>query len=177
MPADSTGPLGRQHHTNLRNRGLEDVEAFVLSGPKRFLLDNQPSALEWHELERYKDRGPFRWSGPSPTAVIALPVIVPPRFRLRLQVLNWLQVDIAAEVTLRVANRPLAFVCRGVGRPELLLEAVVSNLGAQPGPLRIQLQVERLRCPFFDSGGTSPDQRWLGICVGYVEIEPLPPEV
>jgi hypothetical protein len=91
-------------------------------------------------------------------------------------VLNWLQVDTAAEVTVAVADRSVAFTCHEDGGPVEFLEGAVSHLEAQAGPLRVQLTVARLRCPYFETGGISPDQRWLGVCVASIELEPLPPE-
>jgi glycosyltransferase involved in cell wall biosynthesis len=176
MPDAGAVPPGHYYHEFMRNRGLEDAEVCELTETRRFSIEDQTSALDWHAVEPSEKWGPYRWSGPSPIAVCALPVRVPPRFRLRLQVLNWLPADIAGEVKLAVAGRPVAFTCREDGAPAVLLEAVVSLAEAPAGPLRVQIEVARLRCPFFETGGASPDQRWLGVCVSWIELEPLPLE-
>jgi len=88
-------------------------------------------------------------------------------------VLNWLRVDVAAEVRLIVGSQPIDFTCHGDGEPALLLESIVSMPEGQSGPFQVEIEVSRLRCPFFDSGRTSPDQRWLGVCVHWIELEPI----
>jgi glycosyltransferase involved in cell wall biosynthesis len=173
LPAGTSYPLGHYHYLNLRNRGLEKLELRRLVEPTKFTLEDQPSALEWHGVESVDGRGPFRWSGPSPVALIALPVIAPSRFRLRIVVLNWIGTDFAAEISLCVAGHPVAFACYGSGQPDVTLESEVTALEPQSGPLRIQLKVSRLRCPYFETGGASPDMRWLGVCVESVEVVPL----
>jgi hypothetical protein len=173
MPEEASGPRGHYHHMYSRNRGLVKSELRTISGPERFTLEDQPSALEWYGVEHYGGRGPYRWSGPSPVSVIALPVVPPLRFRLRIVVLNWTSADLAAEISLRVFDRPTAFTCHDDGHPAVTLESEVANLEAQTGPLRIQLRVAHLRCYHFESGGTNSDTRWLGVCVESVEIVPL----
>lgn len=176
MPGGAAGPPGGFYHECLRNRGLEDGEVCELTEVRRFSIEDQSSALDWHGVERSEEWGTFRWSGPSPVAVLALPVRVPPRFRLRLQVLNFLQADVPREVTLAVAGQPVAFTWHEAGGPAVLLEASVKLADAPAGPLRVRIEVARLRCPFFETGGANQDQRWLGVGVSWIELEPLPPE-
>ncbi len=173
MPDDSRVTPGQYHRANLRSRGLLNDEVLPLVGTRRFSMDDQAAAMEWHAIENHADYS-FRWSGPASSSMLVLPVSVPARFRLQLQVLNWLRVDVASEVTLMVGDRPVAFQCNGSGKPVLRLEAMVSGPEEHTGPLRVQIKVTRLRCPFFESGGESPDQRWLGVCVNWIELEPLP---
>ncbi len=174
QPAGVASP-GHFYHEYMRNRGLEDGEVRELTEVSRFSIEDQSSALEWHGVERSAEWGTFRWSGPSPVAVMVLPVRVPARFRLRLQVLNWLQADIPREVALTIAGRPVAFNCYEEGGPAVLLDALVLLAEPPAGPLRVPIEVARLRCPFFESDGASPDQRWLGVCIAWIELEPLPP--
>jgi GT2 family glycosyltransferase len=174
MPGRWTGPSGSEHRSNLRGRGLADPPAEELSAARRFALDDQHSTLDWHAVERSDEWGTFRWSGPSPAAMLVLPIRAPRHYAVRLRVLNWFGADLSNEVTLRIRGEPVKFTSRDMAPPSVVLEAEVSTLEAPEGPLRVELLAARLRCPYFETDGGSPDTRWLGICVNWIEVEPLP---
>jgi hypothetical protein len=165
-------PPGSFYHQGLRARGLEDIDTCELLGNRRFMMDDQESTLDWHGVERADEWGTFRWSGPSPTAVVSLPVQAPPRLRIRLQLLNWLGVNIADEVGLLVFGEKVEFICREMRSPAVCLEAEICAPPLAAGPLRVQIAAARLRCPYFETEGRSPDKRWLGVCVNWIELEP-----
>jgi hypothetical protein len=172
IPDDWACPPGSHHRSNLRARGLEEVEVCELSATRRFALDDQASTMDWHAVESCGEWGSFRWSGPSPKATLVLPVRVPQQFLVRLQILNWLGVDVAKEVTLLVAGERVDFRCKEADPPAVRLEITVSAKLQPNGPLRVEIAASRLRCPYFDTGGQSPDRRWLGVCVNWIELQP-----
>jgi glycosyltransferase involved in cell wall biosynthesis len=169
-------PPGHYHHVYLRARGLEGVDLSDLLEARRFSVDDQESLLDWHGVERSEEWGSYRWTGPSPAAFLTLPVRAPARFRIHLQLLNWLGVDLASEVSLAVAGQKIEFTCAGTTAPIVELDAVVSTPeDSSGGPLRVQIACAHLRCPFFETEGRSPDTRWLGVCVNWIEVEPVSP--
>jgi glycosyltransferase involved in cell wall biosynthesis len=173
MPHDPGAAPGQYYRANLLSRGFESTELSFLSERRRFLPDDQATAMDWHALETNPTWGSFRWSGPSPVCTWLLPVITPPRFRVRIQLLNMLQVNIADEVELIVGGRSVEFSIRGDGNPVQVLESTLSMTGSSDGSLRVKIRVLKLRCPYFLSNGANPDQRWLGVCFNWLELEPI----
>lgn len=170
MPAGGAQPPGGRYRANLTNRGLADIPATPLIQVQRYSLDEHSSALDWHLVEHHPDWGTFRWSGPSPVTTIVLPVNTTSSFRICIQMLNWLQVDVASEVTISVGGRPLDTTCQTDG----IAMRFEADAPPQDGPLRIQLRVSQMRCPYFLTNRSSPDHRWIGVCVNWVELRPLP---
>jgi len=171
MPDSAEAAPGAYYRHNLRSRGLDDAESVPLVERRRFRLDDQVSALDWHAVESSPAWGSFRWTGPSPASLIVLPVRAPEHTRITLQVLNWYGADLGDELTLRVNGRPVVFTCEGDSRPAVRLCGVVSrDRGEGDGPMRIHLETRVMRCPHFLHG--SADERWLGVCVNWVDVEP-----
>jgi glycosyltransferase involved in cell wall biosynthesis len=166
---DAPGSLHRKY---LRMRGLDAPELCQLDATRRFSLKDQDGAFEWHGLESSPAAGTYRWSGPAPSASLILPIRVAIRFRVRLQILNHFRVDLAEEVTLRVAGHRAATVVEPVSEEIAQLESGVLE-PLPEGPVRIEITVKRRRCPFFETDGAFPDTRWLGVCVNWVEVEPV----
>jgi hypothetical protein len=170
MPDPATPPPGGYHRANLRSRGLEDGAATPLTGRHRFSLDAQASALDWHGVEAHPEWGTFRWSGPSPVSVIVLPVLASGGTAFTMQALNWFHADVASEVTVSVNDRPVPYTIAGDGDPVLRLHGVIESGTAADGPLRIRLENRVMRCPHFVHGNA--DERWLGVCINWVELAP-----
>jgi hypothetical protein len=169
LPAEWPAP-GALHRANLLARAVDQPESKKLLGRRRFTLDDQVSAMDWHPAERSRLWGSYRWSGPAPAATVVLPVEANGSFRLRLRVLNWFKVDLKAEVGLFVAGRPVEFTVERHWGPAAVLRADIE--GPRPAPLRVGIQPARMRCPHLE--GSSADTRWLGVCVNWVEVGPLP---
>ena len=162
MPDEWTGPPGAIHRANLRARGLEGPEISDLSEARRFNLDDQPSAMEWHGVEGNDEWGSFRWSGPSASAGLTLPVCVRSDYRVRLQLLNWLGVDVAQETTLFVAGQQVAFTARDVGWPAVQVEAFIPvRQGLSQPPPRANYR-DSASVPLLRDGWHRVDTRWLG---------------
>lgn len=174
MPDEWERPPGFYYHASMRARGLEDLDTCKLQGKRRFTMDDQESILDWHGVERADEWGTYRWSGPSPMAGLSLPVQVPLRFRIRLQLLNWFGVNIANEVSLYVFGEKVEFNCSEMRSPAVCLEATISVPQPSADPLSVRIAVARLRCPYFETEGRSPDTRWLGVCANWIEVEPDP---
>lgn len=171
MPEQWDAPAGELYRTYMRARGLQTVAVDELREARRFTLEDQESCLDWHGVERFEERGPFRWTGPSPVATASIPVCMAGAFRVRVQILNWLEMDLATDLKMRVGGQRVEFVCREMEKPAVWLEAEVrAESGA--GPLRVQVEVERTRCLYLETEGKSPETRWLGVCVEWIEVEP-----
>jgi glycosyltransferase involved in cell wall biosynthesis len=173
MPDDPSAAPGQYHRANLMSRGLVNAELSVLLETRRFLPGDQAAAMDWYAVETDPAWGSFRWSGPSPVCTWVLPVLPPPRLRIRIQLLNMLRVNIEREVELTVDGRCVEFSIHGGGDPALVLESTVSVPENCGGSLRVSLRVLKLRCPYFLTDGVSYDQRWLGVCVNWLELEPI----
>lgn len=170
MPDAAEAPPRGYYRANLRSRGLDDAEPAVLMARRRFGLEEQTSALDWHGVESHTEWGTFRWTGPSPASLVVLPVRVHGAFALTLQVLNWFEADLAAEMSLTVDGVPMAFTVEAGAHPVAWVRARVPARAAAGHALRIGIDARVMRCPHFLYGNA--DERWLGICVNWVEVEP-----
>jgi len=171
LPDISTAVPGGYYRANLRNRGLDDEPSTPLAGRARWTVDTQTSALDWHAPEVHPEWGSFRWTGPSPVSVAILPVQAPARFTITVQMLNWLHVDIASEIRLSIDDAALPFSVHGDGAPAVQLRAAFVGTSAPAAPLRLRIETRRLRCPYFHHNGASADERWLGVCVNWIELD------
>lgn len=172
MPETAGKPAGHYYRENLRNRGFDAEAVTPLDGPRRFTMDDQASALDWHDGEPHDVFGRFRWSGPSPSTVAVLPVAVPERFRVVITLLNWFHVDLAGEVTLTINGVETPLTWSTGPDPVVIATADVHRTTGHDGALRIGLTTSTMRCPFFLSNGASADERWLGVCVHAIELVP-----
>jgi len=144
-------------------RGLAQPSPEPLSDPRRFLPQDDFAGLEWHALEHHPELGLLRWSGPSPTASLVLPVSAAGPYVLRLQLLNVFAADLAAALTLRLNGVPTPFTISS--------SALLTAHGPAASPVQIELHCARLFNPFLASDGQNPDQRWLGVCLQSVELD------
>ncbi len=156
----------RLHHAPMPKPGPRNFQTFrglalpttePLTGPRRFLPTDDFAGLEWHALEHHPELGPLRWSGPSPTALLVLPVSAPEPYVLRLQLLN---------------NTPVTLRLNDVSTPfSLSSDGLLTAHGPAASPIQIELHCARLHNPHLASSGQNPDQRWLGVCLRWLELD------
>jgi hypothetical protein len=101
---------GELYRNNLRTKGIERSSPALVDEPRRFVVDNAPAGLDWHELEKDPVRGPFRWSGPNPHPRYLLDVRVERGFALRIRLLGFAEPHLAASLTLDINGRDAPFV-------------------------------------------------------------------
>ena len=157
---------GGIYHSYLQYRGLETAPKAKNTEQKRFYPDAGFAGLEWHSPEEHPGFGTIRWSGPALEATMVLPVIPPARFKLRIQIRNFFGISLADELRLFVNDDPVAY---SIDDRQLIVESCPAN----GETVRIRFACTRTRCPYFEWPGKNEDQRWLGICLNWVEIGSL----
>jgi glycosyltransferase involved in cell wall biosynthesis len=158
---------------NRRHKGSDprfDSKSLVrVERPVRFEMESQEMPFEWHGLE-HGERGSFRWSGPSRVATIDLPVLCDRDLRVRIDSMSLLPA-LAQNIQLSVHGNPLDVrVERREGR--YLLETIVRRSDVDPGrDFGITMDTGGVVRPC--DLGMGKDERWLGIGVFAVALEPL----
>jgi hypothetical protein len=172
VPEDRSA--GEFQRDNIAYKGCsrEKVELGGLESCTRFSLDDQLAGFEWHLVERLEPWGSLRWSGPSRTSTLELPVLCDRPVAIRIHIVRHMQEDIAKDVELLVNGRRLCSTIETTDAGTTLLSAVLTwDAGApRDQPLRITLVVAKTRRPL--DLGINEDRRWLGIAVNWVELAP-----
>jgi len=168
MP-DTTGLApGALFHRYLRFRGLEAEELVHAPGQTRFHPAPAYQGFEWHEPEDNADWGRICWSGPALESTTVIPIVPSRPFHVRIRILNWFQVSLPDELALCVDGTPAAFSIEPSDSPAAEL---ITELRPSTGQhVRVQFRVSRTRCPHFEWPGRSDDQRWMGVCVNWIEL-------
>ncbi|MFN0101555.1 MAG: glycosyltransferase family 2 protein [Bryobacteraceae bacterium] len=172
IPIGAILPAGGIYHSYLQYRGLETAPNADLSKHKRLHPDSGFAGLEWHPPEDHPDWGTIRWSGPALESTIVIPAAPSLRFRLRIQILNLFNAPISEELRLFVNDAPVAYTVETPSPPAALLTSGPCN--ASGNSTRLRIASTRTRCPYFEWPDKSEDQRWLGVCFNWVEVEPVP---
>jgi hypothetical protein len=174
VPPTAGIAAGEYVRRNRRFKGVDrrfDPETLVrITERTRFGMDDQTMLFEWYDLER-NEQGSFRWSGPSRTPTIDLPVLLDRDLRVRIHVMMLLRPEMAGSITLSLHGRPLDVRIKR-GERSTLVETIVRPADAD---------VDRDFGITIDTGevtrpcdlGLGADRRWLGIAVSGIELEPL----
>ena len=144
----------------------------ALTQAERLYPPDESANFEWHAWEE-NPHGRFRWSGPSVTSTIVLPVAAPARSVVTLQVVNQI-----ADTTLRTARLSLhgddlAMAVAPQPDGTWLWSGAIEAASDADRPLELTLHVEHTWRPF--DRGLNEDRRWLGLAIGWIEIRPEPP--
>lgn len=174
MPTQSVEP-GSAVRLNRRNKGSDS--RFASSEMQRierkvaFNLDRQNMPFEWHGVEKHLRYKTFRWSGPSRRSTIDLPVRFETDLLIRIVVVKSLVPPETIRVLLR--DKPLQSQIRKKLSGGFVIEAVarVTDLPPSDRDFGITLEVDATRRPC--DLGMGEDDRWLGVGVARVELEPL----
>ena len=175
-PATAGVEKGSFVRFNRRQKGLDSrFKASALrriDRRTRFEITEQEMPFEWHGAEVHPTYGPFRWSGPSPRATIDLPVLFDRDLAIRIHVIATMRPDLADSIKLSVHEHPLDTVVRREG-PTLLLEAEVrrADVANTDRDFGVTIDAGGLARPCDVEAG--PDNRWLGLAVNWIELEPL----
>lgn len=160
---------------NRKNKGTDSrfdtAEMQRVDGPMRFDLSDQAMPFEWHSIEQHPDEGSFRWSGPSRRSTIDLPVHFDRDLLIRIVAVH----SLAPQDTIRILlhDQPLQATIREKQGGGFLIEALArrSDIPASGRDFGITIEVDETRRP--RDVGIGEDERWLGIGVARVELEPL----
>jgi hypothetical protein len=176
---DTTGlPSGFFWQRYARTKGIarrhDSSQVRSIEHATRFDVTTQEMPFEWHEIERDPVHGPFRWTGPSPRATIDLPVVFDRDLAIRIHVLTALTERAVTSVKLAVQGQPIECRVERQAKGTYLLHATARrSSGSNPeGEFAVTLEVDPLVRP--SDLGSSPDVRWLGLAVNWIELEPLP---
>jgi glycosyltransferase involved in cell wall biosynthesis len=175
VPDMSSVAPGAVHRANRRFKGVDRRFAATdlrrIDTAERFFLTDVDAGFEWHLEETDERFGPFRWSGPGRRSTVDLPVWVDRDLAIRIHILHAIDPEAVARLELSVNSR------RAVSRVELLpsqtflVHAVVpGELEPPESGLRLTLEVDQVQRP--SDNGINPDQRWLGVAVNWIEVEP-----
>lgn len=165
-----------------RNRRIKGVaprfapgELRPVAAPTRFALTDQDGPFEWHLEERDERFGAFRWTGPLTTSTIELPVVVDRPLEVGLHLLHVATPDLLRTLRLTVNGQPVPVRLAGTEAGTVMLHASIApgGGGAARDHLRLALHLERTARPC--DLGPSPDRRWLGVAVNWVEVAPRAP--
>jgi hypothetical protein len=138
----------------------------------RFDMSEQTMPFEWHFNEVSAEHGPFRWTGPSPSATIDLPVIFDRDLIVRVHIMNLLRRDLISRVTLSIHGHPLQVHVRETGSTYVLeAEARCAEVGNSERDFGVTIDVGAVHRPI--DVGINEDTRWLGVAINWVEVAPL----
>ena len=151
------------------------AKAILVDGRRRrYAPDNAYSGFEWHEPEHHPVLGSFRWSGPSRRSSIVLPEKIDGPTEIRLLLINWITEEVVSSVRLSVNGTSIE--TRLISGPQST-RVLVGQI--PPGPLhaqddeeiRLVIDIDKTHRPI--DLGINEDRRWLGLAVGWVEVEPI----
>lgn len=157
---------GQLFDHNRMNKGLNRPPLRPLSERVVIEQTDDPRALDWHGLERW--RRPFRWSGPNPRPKILIPFVAD-RTRLAIQILALPPGAKPEDISVFVENQKAdPTIERGAdGTLRLCLVAPLS----QHDYTVISLHTPTMFCPREVSG--SEDTRRLGLAAADIILDPL----
>lgn len=161
---------------NRIQRGLEsrfaEADLVTIASPVRFDMRDQAMSFEWHEFENAHGRT-FRWTGPSPSATIDLPVRFDRDLKVVIGVLQTLHPLNIETIAISIENRTVAhrLTKSDAGAFEIELDLRHDLIAPSARDLAVTITVAEMVRPCDVSDST--DTRTLGVAVGWIEIRPL----
>jgi glycosyltransferase involved in cell wall biosynthesis len=169
---------GQEFRSNRLNKGVDlrfsADELRALDRPERFTLDHEPSGHEWHAPERNETFGAFRWTGPSDRSTIELPIRCDRRIIFRIHVLAALVESGLGQLRLWAQGVPVACAIERTTTDTWLVRGEIDPaLGPSPVPY-VQIVLGGIKAARPADLGIRPDQRSLGLAIGWIELAPAP---
>ncbi|MDO9293181.1 MAG: glycosyltransferase [Hydrogenophaga sp.] len=155
------------------HHGGDPSDCLHVNQPIRFPCENESAGFEWHSIEQDGNGSAFRWSGPACRSARLLPVHVDRPLMLTLQVVNEIQAGLLAESHLSVNGRAVEARHRPAAGGGFLWTAHIAPDELPSGeraPLLLTLSVPATHRPI--DLDINSDRRWLGLAIGWIEIEP-----
>lgn len=174
MPAKGVEP-GSAVRLSRKNKGADSrfsaSEMQRVTGKTRFDLTRQDMPFEWYHVERHPRYKTFRWSGPSRRSTIDLPVYFETDLLISIIAVNSLAPPETIRVLLRDQPLPHRIRKKLLGGFVIEAEARVADVPPSDRDFGITLEVDATRRP--RDTGMGDDNRWLGVAVARIELEPL----
>lgn len=176
-----TVPTGKQvkgalAKRNRIQRGLDSrfapADLVSVTSPVRFDMRDQTMSFEWHGLENAHGQT-FRWTGPSPSATIDLPVLFDRNLKVVIGVLRALQPKNIGTIAVSVESKTVAhhLTKAGAGAFEIEIDLRHDLIAPSARELSVTIEVGEMVRPCDVSDST--DTRTLGVAVGWIEVRPL----
>ena len=160
-PLENFSP-GDLHRESRAKRGLDGDSPIDLSGPREFISDDAPGALDWHPREDDPDHGPFRWSGPNPNPLWFINARCSGPLTFVVTVLGFAEPEHAKRLRIEAndVDVPLKIFCEG---------GLIRFAGQTPeGPV-----TDGLKLRFRTSASVVRDGRKVGFRLHKIELLPL----
>lgn len=161
---------------NRKNKGSDSrfkpSEIRRIDRKLRFDLSGQTMPFEWYAPERNRRHGSFRWSGPSRSSTIDLPVVFDTDLLIRIRVIDTITPRTSVAASIRGARLPSTVKKNFWGGFTIEAVAKTSDIAASDRDFGITIEVDATQRP--RDLGINDDTRWLGAAVGWVELQPLP---
>ena len=171
MPKAPYRPMSRRYKGAMERFAPSELRQ--IDDAVRFAVPDEYAGLEWHSAEHDAHYGAYRWIGPSPKALLDLPVVLDRDLMLRVHVLQCIDAQDAARLRLSANGQPLETTVETTQAQTYLVSARV-ELPARTKPtegLRLAFEVAEMRQPF--RLGINEDRRWLGVPVNWIELRPV----
>jgi len=171
MPKAPYRPMSRRYKGAMERFAPSELRQ--IDDAVRFPVPDEYAGLEWHSAEHDAHYGGYRRIGPSPKALLDLPVVVDRDLMLRVHVLQCIDAQDAARLRLSANGQPLETTVETTQAQTHLVSAKV-ELPARTEPtegLRLAFEVAEVRQPF--RLGINEDRRWLGVPVNWIELRPV----
>jgi glycosyltransferase involved in cell wall biosynthesis len=149
-----------------RERPLQPIDERT-----RLYPDDESEGFEWHGWED-GPAGKYRWSGPSVVSTLALPVALDGTAEVTLLIISEIAEGTLASASLAANGVDVAMTARRAADGTWRWTGCLPPTG--PGILELTIRIERAWRPF--DRGLNEDRRWLGLAVGWIELDPLAPE-
>jgi hypothetical protein len=134
--------------------------------PVRFFLGDEFTGYEWHLNEAHPVHGPFRWSGPSTTSAIPLPVRLDRPTRVPLHVIHVLDPATLEGAELSFNGKRVRVTKTPTPEGTWVIDGVIDPM--RENDPYFSLVVPHTARPLDVMG--SPDRRWLGLAVNWIEL-------
>ena len=174
MPAQGVEP-GSAVRLSRKNKGADSrfsaSEMQRVTGKTRFDLTRQDMPFEWYHVEKHPRYKTFRWSGPSRRSTIDLPVYFETDLLISIIAVNSLAPPETIRVLLRDQPLPHRIRKKLLGGFVIEAEARVADVPPSDRDFGITPEVDATRRP--RDTGMGDDNRWLGVAVARIELEPL----
>ncbi|MBI1272551.1 MAG: glycosyltransferase [Alphaproteobacteria bacterium] len=161
---------GQTAKTERQGKGLGTMPASEpLTAPRSFTMEEQVCVLEWGQIEPHPLYGTYRWSGPSRTPSIVLPVTVTNGANIRIFVTGTLHEDDMSSIRLSCNGKPVTHRIEpgGPGTAWLVADCGVETRGDNL-TITIHTPCTRRPCDI----GLNADTRQLGVAVNRIELQP-----
>ena len=141
----------------------------------RVEFDQVPNGDGWYPAELSEAGEFFRWTGPTTTAFLDLPVSPGRDMRIRFKVVDRITVEVLESLSVRVNDTLINVTPESSASIEVVFAGVIpaSALRADWPHARVSFQLSQTQTPPDSGDGPNCDDRHLGVALAWIEITPL----